>query len=734
MLPSNALLITACYDHNIRFWDPTSGRAIRSCMFQESQINCLAVSPDRTRLAVGGYNMLRLYDIGSAAQCPPAFANYEPDTFIGNITAVGFLPLRVLSENSVSSASADNNNNSGSSSSNNNNNNNGKLAWMYICSEDGILRLLDPRAPQTVRFLHKFGAQGSPAINCATLSANYQLLFAGTQTGKVVVWHVPSLLHETILVLKKKGQQQGISSSGSSGAAGSGSVVAPLSGLPPIPNATEAQFMFSPQGRPLQELFLMNDRSAVRSITVAPLVNWIAVATNHGNVHCLQLAKTSTTQRVGPNVSSSSTAAAAGGNPLSKSTAEEQNATATTALDTLSFSTSTQPLLTNSATTPTRPTVTLQDAAFTSDADINSSSNNNNNSSIVPSTTSKSKPNGGAAASSSSTSHHHHSSIPSPLQIQYQLVAVHQFPAHLKYVLKAAISPDGTLLATCSADYTIGLWAVPQALQRHREVEELGITPTPSTTTTGGAVPGELRSPMSDGSGTREGSPQTQPNSAFSSPSGGAFSLNKTPSFRLTPATPSTAAANHHGGEAGAAAQQLSLGANAAQQQQQQAGLPGSPVPVVPTNNNNNPSSPLRFPSLENHAAGASSNATDTNNNNSNNTATMNNTAKPSYEFKPLRSLTGHTRWVWDCAFLPCNTALVSVSSDASLKYWSNLPSAGSASLLSGSSNAAGAEDPATASASASATSSVKCDSFTGHQKPANVVLLDYELPKAMKI
>eukprot|EP01064_Diplonema_japonicum_P019925 TRINITY_DN2886_c0_g1_i1.p1 TRINITY_DN2886_c0_g1~~TRINITY_DN2886_c0_g1_i1.p1 ORF type:complete len:323 (+),score=45.21 TRINITY_DN2886_c0_g1_i1:138-1106(+) len=39
-----------------------------------------------------------------------------------------------------------------------------------------------------------------------------------------------------------------------------------------------------------------------------------------------------------------------------------------------------------------------------------------------------------------------------------RLSLTHTFKAHNKYILKCALSPDSKLLATCSADYTVGLW------------------------------------------------------------------------------------------------------------------------------------------------------------------------------------------------------------------------------------------------------------------------------------
>ena len=50
----NVTLATAGYDHTIKFWEAVSGVCYNSIQFNESQVNCLVVSPNRNLLAASG--------------------------------------------------------------------------------------------------------------------------------------------------------------------------------------------------------------------------------------------------------------------------------------------------------------------------------------------------------------------------------------------------------------------------------------------------------------------------------------------------------------------------------------------------------------------------------------------------------------------------------------------------------------------------------------------------------
>lgn len=65
----SVILVTAGYDHTIRFWEAWSGACSRSIQHPGSQVNKLAISPDKRVLAVAGHSSVRLFDTSAGA--PP---------------------------------------------------------------------------------------------------------------------------------------------------------------------------------------------------------------------------------------------------------------------------------------------------------------------------------------------------------------------------------------------------------------------------------------------------------------------------------------------------------------------------------------------------------------------------------------------------------------------------------------------------------------------------------------
>ncbi|KAK0536294.1 TOR complex subunit lst8 [Tilletia horrida] len=56
------LLVTAGYDHTIRFWQAWQSECVRTIHHAEGQVNRLAISPDRRLLAVAANQAVRIYD------------------------------------------------------------------------------------------------------------------------------------------------------------------------------------------------------------------------------------------------------------------------------------------------------------------------------------------------------------------------------------------------------------------------------------------------------------------------------------------------------------------------------------------------------------------------------------------------------------------------------------------------------------------------------------------------
>lgn len=63
----SVILCTAGYDHTIRLWEAPSGHALEQLQFAESQVNRLAIAPDRRFIAAAGNPIVRLYDVNSKA-------------------------------------------------------------------------------------------------------------------------------------------------------------------------------------------------------------------------------------------------------------------------------------------------------------------------------------------------------------------------------------------------------------------------------------------------------------------------------------------------------------------------------------------------------------------------------------------------------------------------------------------------------------------------------------------
>lgn len=84
--PANIVLVTAGYDHTIRFWEALSGICSRTIQHPESQVNRLCITPDKKYLAAAGRHVVRLYDIKSSNPSPiMVFEGHS-----NNITAVAF--------------------------------------------------------------------------------------------------------------------------------------------------------------------------------------------------------------------------------------------------------------------------------------------------------------------------------------------------------------------------------------------------------------------------------------------------------------------------------------------------------------------------------------------------------------------------------------------------------------------------------------------------------------------
>lgn len=141
------ILATAGYDHSIRFWEAPSGICYRTVQYQDSQINCLEITPDKKYLAAAGNPAIRLFDVNS--NNPNPVTSYDGHS--GNVTAVGFEEV--------------------------------KGNWMYSASEDGTIKIWDFRAKGCQRDIDL-----KAPINAAKLHPNQVEIFTGDQNGQVSKW------------------------------------------------------------------------------------------------------------------------------------------------------------------------------------------------------------------------------------------------------------------------------------------------------------------------------------------------------------------------------------------------------------------------------------------------------------------------------------------------------------------------------------------------------------------
>lgn len=169
----SVLLVTAGYDHTIRFWEAWSGICSRTLQHPDSQVNRLAISPDKRWLASCGVGVVRLYDCRSAISgvgaaggatagqggqgqqgANPAGGITQPvATFEGHQGCVTCVAWHCESK------------------------------WLVSGGEDGTLRIWDTRSPRPQRLYdHR------SAVNDVVVHPNQGELVSCDQGGSVKVW------------------------------------------------------------------------------------------------------------------------------------------------------------------------------------------------------------------------------------------------------------------------------------------------------------------------------------------------------------------------------------------------------------------------------------------------------------------------------------------------------------------------------------------------------------------
>lgn len=78
----SVILATAGYDHSIRFWEAPSGVNSHTLRFNESQVNCLEITPNKQFLAAGGNPNIRLFEINDAGKHNQGVLTLEVTFFV----------------------------------------------------------------------------------------------------------------------------------------------------------------------------------------------------------------------------------------------------------------------------------------------------------------------------------------------------------------------------------------------------------------------------------------------------------------------------------------------------------------------------------------------------------------------------------------------------------------------------------------------------------------------------
>jgi len=146
-LSTGVVLATGGYD-NIRFWDVACGQSVRQIAFGDSQVNTLAISPDKLHLLAGGNPKLKLFETNTNNL--NSVVEFEGHT--NNVTSCGFQK---------------------------------KGKWVFSGSEDGTIRIFDRRTAYVQRM---YESPSKASVNSVVLHPNQSQLVSANNDGYIRVW------------------------------------------------------------------------------------------------------------------------------------------------------------------------------------------------------------------------------------------------------------------------------------------------------------------------------------------------------------------------------------------------------------------------------------------------------------------------------------------------------------------------------------------------------------------
>lgn len=142
------VLCTGGLDHKIKLWDAMSGFCIKTMSFNESQVNCLIISPDKKYVVIGGNPFIHVFDVNGSEDKP--IKTHEGHT--NNVTSLGFQPNQ---------------------------------KWFYSSSEDGTIKVWDPRFEKALKSF-----DCGSIVNSVVLFPNQSYLISGDQLGCIKLWNL----------------------------------------------------------------------------------------------------------------------------------------------------------------------------------------------------------------------------------------------------------------------------------------------------------------------------------------------------------------------------------------------------------------------------------------------------------------------------------------------------------------------------------------------------------------
>ncbi|CBQ73445.1 related to LST8-required for transport of permeases from the golgi to the plasma membrane [Sporisorium reilianum SRZ2] len=170
----SVLLVTAGYDHTIRFWEAWSGICSRTIQHPDSQVNRLSISPDKRFLAAAANTRIRLYDCSIASPSSIAAANAAAGGGSGaggsgsNNIGAPAQPIATLEGHTGNVTGiawhCD-------------------MQWLVSGGEDGLLKIWDLRTSRATRIYDHRGP-----VNDVVVHPNQGELVSCDQNGSVKVW------------------------------------------------------------------------------------------------------------------------------------------------------------------------------------------------------------------------------------------------------------------------------------------------------------------------------------------------------------------------------------------------------------------------------------------------------------------------------------------------------------------------------------------------------------------